>query len=149
MGLPVFLWDPTILRRVGEECRGFLVVDSQTENLEELQWARILVKTNDDDLPNALEIWIEEVCYSLILWWEIRSSMRKILSGNCGKINSLRDEVGSDVNACVDQSVVEEEGKARLEVLQQSTEGMWGAGELVKATCGPKTKPNWVGGSTP
>ena len=39
VGLPVFLWDPTILRMVGEECGGFLAVDSHTENLEELQWA--------------------------------------------------------------------------------------------------------------
>ena len=54
--LLVFLWDPIILRRVGKECGGFLAVDSQTKKLEELQWARILVKTNGEDLPNALEI---------------------------------------------------------------------------------------------
>ena len=58
VGLPVFLWDSIILRRVGEECGGFLVVDSQTEKMEELQWAHILVKTNGEDLPNVLEIWI-------------------------------------------------------------------------------------------
>ncbi|RVW96788.1 hypothetical protein CK203_026113 [Vitis vinifera] len=43
VGLPIFLWDSTVLRRVGEECGGFLAVDSQTENLEELQWARLLL----------------------------------------------------------------------------------------------------------
>ena len=36
VGLPISLWDRAILRRIGEECRGFLVVDSQTEKLEDL-----------------------------------------------------------------------------------------------------------------
>ncbi|RVX03136.1 hypothetical protein CK203_016598 [Vitis vinifera] len=42
VGLPVSLWDQAILRRIGEECGGFLAIDPQTERLEELQWARIL-----------------------------------------------------------------------------------------------------------
>ena len=37
VGLPVSLWDRAILRRIGEECGGFLTIDSQTENLEDLQ----------------------------------------------------------------------------------------------------------------
>ncbi|RVW59506.1 hypothetical protein CK203_115576 [Vitis vinifera] len=32
VGLPVSLWEWDILRRIGEECGGFLAVDSQTEN---------------------------------------------------------------------------------------------------------------------
>ena len=56
VGLPISLWDRFILRRVGEECGGFLAVDSQTEKLEELQWARILVKLNGEELPNVVEI---------------------------------------------------------------------------------------------
>uniref|UniRef100_F6H572 CTLH domain-containing protein n=1 Tax=Vitis vinifera TaxID=29760 RepID=F6H572_VITVI len=61
VGLPVSLWDRDILRRVGEECGGFLAVDNQTEKLEELQWASILVKLNGEELPNVVEIWVEEV----------------------------------------------------------------------------------------
>ena len=45
--------------------------------MEELQWARILVKMNDEVLLSALEIRVEEVCYHLSLWWEIRPSLRK------------------------------------------------------------------------
>ena len=37
VGLPVSMWDPTILRRVGDECGGFIAIDPQTEKLEELQ----------------------------------------------------------------------------------------------------------------
>ena len=36
MGLPVSLWDRAILRRIEEECGGFLAVNSQTEKLEDL-----------------------------------------------------------------------------------------------------------------
>ena len=67
VGLPVSLWDQAILRRIGEECGGFLVVDSQIEKLEELQWAWILVKMNGEELPNVVEIWIEDFCYVLTL----------------------------------------------------------------------------------
>ena len=56
VGLSVSLWGRDILRRVEEECGGFLAVDTQTEKMEELQWARILVKVNGEEFPNAVEI---------------------------------------------------------------------------------------------
>ena len=34
-----------ILKRVGEECGGFVVVDDQTKKMGEIQWAGILVKS--------------------------------------------------------------------------------------------------------
>ena len=58
--------------------------------------------------------------------WEIRPSLRKILSDTRGKTNSSRDEVGGDNNAHAGQRVVEEKGDVRLEVLQQPVEGTWG-----------------------
>ena len=44
--------------------------------------------------------------------------MRKISSDSRGKTNSPRVEVGGDANARAGQRVVEEEGDARLKVLQ-------------------------------
>ena len=67
VGLPVSLWERDILRRIGEACGGFLAADYQTEKMEELQWARLLVKRNGEALPNAMEVWVEEVCYSVTL----------------------------------------------------------------------------------
>ena len=121
VGLPISLWDLIILRRVGEECGGFLAIDPQTEKLEELQWARILVKTNDEELPNVLEIGIEEVCYSLSLWWEIRQSLRKVLGDSRGTTSRPRGEVEGEAIARIGPRVVEEKEDARLEVLHQST----------------------------
>ena len=67
MGLPVSLWDRDTLRKVGEKCGGFLAIDSQTKRLEELQWARILVKLTGEEIPSMIEIGVEGVCYTLIL----------------------------------------------------------------------------------
>ncbi|KAJ9686979.1 hypothetical protein PVL29_015719 [Vitis rotundifolia] len=86
-------WDQAILRRVGEECGGFLAIDSQTEKMEELQWARILVKIKGKELPNTVEIWVEEECYTLTLWWEVRSFLKSLLVGKKGKISGSEGEV--------------------------------------------------------
>ncbi|RVW91418.1 hypothetical protein CK203_038567 [Vitis vinifera] len=75
VGLPVSLWERDILRRIGMPV-GFLDIDSQTETLEDLQWARILVKLNKEKPPNVVEVWTEEFCYELTLWWEIRPAVR-------------------------------------------------------------------------
>ena len=76
-GLPVSLWNSTVLSGVGDECGGFIAIDSQTAKLEELQWARILVKTDGEVKPSMLEIGVEEEVYSLVLWWELRPSVKK------------------------------------------------------------------------
>lgn len=67
LGLPVSLWVLSILRKVGDECGGFVAMDSKTEKMAELEWARIRVKRRNGSLPSRLDIVVEEVCYSLIL----------------------------------------------------------------------------------
>ena len=56
-----------MLRRVGDECNGSVAIDPQTVKLKELQWARILVKTDDGAKPSTLVIGIEEEAYTLAL----------------------------------------------------------------------------------
>ena len=85
VGLPVSLWEQDILRMIEEECKGFLAVDSQMEKIEELQWARLLVKHNGEELPNVVEVWVEELCYSVTPWWEVSSVMRVATVGKRGK----------------------------------------------------------------
>ncbi|RVW53705.1 Dolichol-phosphate mannose synthase subunit 3 [Vitis vinifera] len=98
-GLPLSLWVPTILRRVGDECGGFVAMDPSTEKMENLQWARILVKMKRGELPSSLEIGIEGIFYNLPLWWE------------------------GDGGACAGRQV-EEWGSAGLEALPRTTGGM-------------------------
>ncbi|RVW27454.1 hypothetical protein CK203_094368 [Vitis vinifera] len=76
LGLPMSLWVPSVLRRVGDACGGFLDVDPQTESLEELHWARVLVRSDGETFPDTLELGIEETTYSVTLWWERMPSIR-------------------------------------------------------------------------
>ncbi|RVW40777.1 hypothetical protein CK203_080717 [Vitis vinifera] len=55
VGLPVSLWERDILRKIGEACGGLLAIDHQTEKMEELQWARLLVKWNGESPPSLVE----------------------------------------------------------------------------------------------
>ncbi|RVX16661.1 hypothetical protein CK203_006186 [Vitis vinifera] len=77
LGLPISLWVPSVLRRVGDVCGGFLDIDPQIESMEELQWARILVKSDGENLLGSLEIGVEEATYILTLWWEAVPSLRQ------------------------------------------------------------------------
>ena len=68
LGLLISLWVPSVLRRVGDACGGFLDVNPQTESMEELQWARILVRSDGENIPGSMEIGVEEMTYILTLW---------------------------------------------------------------------------------
>ena len=126
VGLLVSLWDRDILRRIGEECGGFLAVDSQMEKLEELQWARMLVKRNGEELPNVVEVWVEELCYSLTLWWEVRSVMKAATVGKSGKKVVIVGEVGGEAFACAGERVLEANDVTRLEALLLPADGTRG-----------------------
>ncbi|RVW91097.1 hypothetical protein CK203_039969 [Vitis vinifera] len=96
IGLPLSLWNPKILRRVGEECGGFIAMDPRTEKLQELQWARILVRTEGEDLPRVMEIAVEEKVYTLALWWELKPALRKAQENRHEEYERTRGEVRGD-----------------------------------------------------
>ena len=96
VGFPLSLWNPTILRRVGEECGGFIAMDPRTEKLQELQWARILIRTEGEDLPRVLEIAVEEKVHSLALWWELKPALRKAQENKREAYERTRGEVRGD-----------------------------------------------------
>ena len=107
-----------MLRRVGEECGGFIDIDSKTKKLEELQWARILVRSAGGDKPSTLEIGIEEEVFTLALWWEIRPTVKKL------RVDSRRwGEVRDDSSARADSRVEMEPVGERNEALVPSEEG--------------------------
>ena len=126
VGLPISLWDWDTLRKVGEKCGGFLAIDYQTERLEELQWARILVKLTDEEIPSMIEIGVEGVCYSLTLWWEVRPVMRVLLATRRGKNSGVEEKVEGDVSARAGKRVLEEVDDARIETHLQSADGTRG-----------------------
>ncbi|RVX11525.1 hypothetical protein CK203_015983 [Vitis vinifera] len=77
VGLPISLWSPEILRRVGDACGGFITVDEHTKSMGDLQWARILVKLRWEARPSVLEIEGEEESYAVSLWWECWPVVRR------------------------------------------------------------------------
>ncbi|RVX18413.1 hypothetical protein CK203_006490 [Vitis vinifera] len=112
-----------ILSKIGEECGGFLDIDAKTERMEELQWARILVKINDEKIPNMVEIWAENMRYSLALWWETRSTLRSLPTEERGKPFEAIGEVEGEVLPREGKRVMEAEGGPRLEDQTQSADG--------------------------
>ena len=124
-GLPLSLWVPTILRRVGDECGGFVAMDPSTEKMENLRWARILVKTKRGELPSSLVIGVEGIYYNLPLWWEVLPSIRQKPEGHRGSIDRGRGEVKGDGGARTGRRV-EKWGSAGLEALSRTANGMEG-----------------------
>ncbi|RVW71010.1 hypothetical protein CK203_059685 [Vitis vinifera] len=80
----------------GDACGGFIDVDHQTEMLEDLQWARILVKIKQERLPNEMEIRTEDHRYVLSLWWELRPTVRKTDDGTRGQSSGMGLTAGTD-----------------------------------------------------
>ena len=99
LGLPISLWVPFVLRRVGDVCGGFLDINPQTESMEELQWARILVKSDGENLPCSLEIGVEEATYFLTLWWEALLSLRQEAGRKRGLWSRPSGEIRGDADA--------------------------------------------------
>ena len=122
-GLPLSLWVPNILRRVGDECGDFVAMDALTEKMENLRWARILVKTKRGELPSSIEVGIEETIYHLLLWWEVLLSIRQKPEDRRGSTDRGRGEERGDGGSRAGRRV-EEWGSVGLDVLLRSDDGM-------------------------
>ena len=69
VGLPLHLCSREVFKRIGDGCGGFVIVNEDIDSLSELQWARILVKCAERDLPNSAHVVVGSGCYSFHLWW--------------------------------------------------------------------------------
>ena len=107
-GLPISLWSPAILKKIGEECGGFVDIDERTRSMGEIQWARILVKMRGEFRPSMLEIEVEEEVYTLALWWEIRPEVRRISSvAEIRRRTEFRGDMSSRAEKRVGKEVIE------------------------------------------
>ncbi|RVX18912.1 hypothetical protein CK203_007153 [Vitis vinifera] len=92
-------WSPkTGCREEEEQNNEVWVRIFETAKLEELQWARILVKMDGEAKLSMLEIGVEEEVYAFVLWWELRPSVKKIRfdSRKSGKERGMGREVIAD-----------------------------------------------------
>ncbi|KAL6344294.1 hypothetical protein AAG906_037865 [Vitis piasezkii] len=93
--------------------------------MENLRWARILVKTKRGELPSSIEIGFEETIYHLPLWWEVMPLIRQKPEDRRGSTDRGRGEKRGDGGARASRRV-KEWGSASLEVLLRSDDGMEG-----------------------
>ncbi|RVX13298.1 hypothetical protein CK203_018004 [Vitis vinifera] len=113
-GLPVSFWSPEILKKVGDECGGFITADEQTKLLGELQWARILVRGRGDARPSVLEVEVEEEVYEIALWWECRPVIRRSSRQADGRCRSEVRGDGTGGQRAVGGRVVSNEGRGPI-----------------------------------
>ena len=71
VGLPLHLWTPKILKKLGDACGGFLALDKVTEMKTEVKWARMLIKSAGKSKPSAVNILEGPRSFELQIWWEI------------------------------------------------------------------------------
>ena len=100
-------------------------MDLVTERMENLRWARILVKPKGGELPSSLEIGVEGSSYYLPLWWEVSPLFRQNSEGYWGSSGRCSGEVRGDGGARIDPRV-EEWVNARLEALSRTADGTKG-----------------------
>lgn len=153
IGLPVSLWERGILRKIGDACGGFLAMDHQTEEMEELQWARLLVKRNGEVRPNEVEVWVEGSCFLITLWWEIRPIMKAPANGRKGKAVVMGTEVGGDEHARARERVTGGMEGLRLKDALLTVDGTWNqcsrsgqSSNPSQSEDGPSNEPITLGG---
>ena len=96
VGLPLHLWSPEILRRIGDACGGFVDEDKKTVLKKEIKWARLLVKTEGNARPSTVNILEGLRSYELQIWWEILpwvTGVYPVASRVAEKFSEEEDEV--------------------------------------------------------
>ncbi|RVX19564.1 hypothetical protein CK203_005040 [Vitis vinifera] len=86
IGLPLHLRSSEVFKRIGDECGGFIAADKSS--LHEMQWARLLVRCVDREMPSTAHIVVGSGCYSLQLWWESSPWFTQVVPAGCsaGKV---------------------------------------------------------------
>ena len=84
------------------------------------------MKRNDKELPNAVEVWVEELCYWVTLWWKVRPVMKVMTTGKRGKTVAMGEEVGGEACTRVSERVMEAKEGLRLEALFLPADGTQG-----------------------
>ena len=56
VGLPLHLWTPEILRKIGDACGGFVAEYKVTKMKKEMKWARMLIKSEGKARPSTVNI---------------------------------------------------------------------------------------------
>ena len=67
-----------MFRKIGEGYGGLVTVDEDTAAFKELQWARILVKSEGLKWPISLQVVVGSSCFFIQLWWEVQPRVLEV-----------------------------------------------------------------------
>ena len=104
VGLFVHLWRRKILRKIGDSCGSFLVVNEGMSFLSKLLWTRILVKLDEKALPNTIEMVVGSSRFCIQFWWEIPSQVGLFQEP---KVFGKKDETSCRGEVVKDSHIVE------------------------------------------
>ena len=96
VGLPLHLWTAEILEKVGNACGGFIALDKDTEQRNDLRWARILVKKERTGKPSLANLLAGARSYELQILWEIQPRVKEVYPQRCRNKDLLVVSSGED-----------------------------------------------------
>ena len=128
MGLPLHLWSREVFKKIGDCCGGFVAVDESTVALKELQWARLLVKSEGTEWSSSLQVVIDTTCFAIQLWWEVLPRVSEVLPtirNGSGKEQEVREEEGGTSHAgCVVKQMQSNGQPAKVAVPSEDGENL-------------------------
>ena len=77
-------------------------MDEDTANFKELQWARLLMRSEGIEWPSSLQVAVGSFCYAFQLWWEVKPGMSEVvpmIRNEKGKEREVRDDGEGDSHA--------------------------------------------------
>ena len=78
-----------MFKRIGDCGGGFAAEDLDTKNFTQLQWARILVKTEREYLPRSLQVLMGSSCFAIQFWWEVPTCLYVVVLARLKNRGSL------------------------------------------------------------
>lgn len=70
LGLPLQLWSEKVMKKIGDQCGGWLETEEETLLKNHMRWARIKVKGPLEEIPRFIEIVDGDIVFSLPIWVE-------------------------------------------------------------------------------
>ena len=75
LGLSLHLWSHLILKRIGDKCEGFDIVDENTACMIDPWWAKIRVKWDGSTNLRSVVVFEDDKSFVIQLWWELQLRM--------------------------------------------------------------------------
>ena len=96
VGLPLHLWTDQILEKIGNGCGGYIALDKDTTQRNDIRWARILGKKDRTRKPSSANLLAGARSYELQIWWEIQPRVMEVYPRGCRNKNFLMTSSGED-----------------------------------------------------